>query len=183
MIGFQFPRNPRRRPLRRPVAVLVLIAGAALAAGVTGQSRSAPTVAPDFQRSGVAGDRTIRLADFRGKVVLLNFWASWCAPCLKELPRLSAWQRDYGPAGLQIVGVAMDDSETPVRRYLAAHPVAYPMVMGDAELGRSFGGVLGLPCSFVIDKQGTIVARIQGETNLDALENRIRGLLPRQSPR
>ncbi|MGA2708818.1 MAG: TlpA family protein disulfide reductase [Steroidobacteraceae bacterium] len=133
--------------------------------------------APDFERPDLAGN-VIHLAAFRGKVVLLNFWASWCAPCLKELPRFSAWQRDYGVEGLQILGVSMDDDAAPVRRLLAKHPLAYPILMGDAKLGEAFGGVLGLPCSYLIDTEGRIVARFRGEGDLKQIEAQIKALLP-----
>jgi peroxiredoxin len=133
--------------------------------------------APQFERPDLSG-QPVRLAGLRGKVVLLNFWASWCTPCLEEMPRLSAWQREYGRAGLQVLGVSMDDEAAPVHRFLAKHPVAYPVLMGDAKLAESFGGVLGLPCSFLIDAQGRIVARFQGESDLDQIEARIKALLP-----
>lgn len=137
---------------------------------------TAVAFAPDFKRTDLAGSE-VRLSAYRGKVVLLNFWASWCGPCLKEMPQLSAWQHDLGPAGLQIIGVSMDDSDVPVRRWLTAHPADYPIVLGDAELGRAFGGVLGLPCSFLIDRDGRIVARYGGAQPALPLRRKLRALL------
>ena len=136
-------------------------------------------VAPDFARVDLAG-RQVHLADYRGKLVLLNFWATWCAPCRKEMPLFSKWQLDYGAQGLQIVGVSMDDDVTSVKQLLAQRPVQYPIVMGDAKLGEQFGGVLGLPLSFLIDAQGRIVARYQGESDLARMETKLKELLPRQ---
>ncbi len=153
-------------------ALLVLLSGATTAVEVG-------DVAPDFTRADLAGVQ-VRLADYRGKLVILNFWATWCAPCLEEMPLLSRWQRDYGAQGLQIVGVSMDDDVTPVEQFLTQRPVRYPIVMGDAKLGERFGGVLGLPLSFLIDAQGRIVARYQGRSDLAKMEARLKELLPRQ---
>ncbi len=136
-------------------------------------------VAPDFTRADLAG-RQVHLAGYRGKLVLLNFWATWCAPCRKEMPQFSEWQRDYRAQGLQIIGISMDDDIAPVKQLLAQHPVRYPIVMGDAKLGERFGGVLGLPLSFLIDAQGRIVARYQGEGDLADMEAKLKELLPRQ---
>jgi peroxiredoxin len=136
-------------------------------------------MAPDFTRADLAG-RQVRLSDYRGKLVLLNFWATWCGPCRKEMPLFSEWQRDYGAQGLQVVGVSMDDDVASVRQLLAQRPVLYPIVMGDAELGERYGGVLGLPLSFLIDAEGRIAARFQGETDLASMEARMKELLRRQ---
>jgi len=132
--------------------------------------------APEFSLDDVAG-KTLRLADFRGKVVLLNFWASWCAPCVEEMPRLSAWQRDYGVGGLRVIGVSMDDQLAPVRRLLAKHPVDYPVGLGDVALAERYGKVLGLPQFFLIDRGGFVVARYKGEVDLTQLEAAIRAQL------
>ncbi len=157
---------------------IALLGAAALWFCAAGFAGSLGALAPDFERPDLAG-KPIRLAGYHGKVVLLNFWASWCAPCLEEMPRLSAWQRKYGGAGLQVLGASMDDDAAPVHRYLTRHPVAYPVFMGDAALAEAFGGVLGLPCSLLIDREGRVVARFQGESDPGQIEARIRALLPR----
>ncbi len=140
--------------------------------------RAALGQAPDFTREDLKGN-PFSLSSYRGKLVLLNFWATWCAPCMAEIPKFVAWQHTYGAAGLQIVGVSMDDTAAPVKRAYEKYHLNYPVVMGDARLGERFGGVLGLPLSYVIDAKGRIVARYQGELDLKQLEARIRSLLSR----
>jgi cytochrome c biogenesis protein CcmG/thiol:disulfide interchange protein DsbE len=135
-------------------------------------------VAPTFSRADLGGNQ-MRLADYRGKIVLLNFWATWCAPCRKEMPLFSQWQNEYGAKGLQIIGVSMDDESAAVKEFLAERPVTYRILMSDAKLGEDFGGVLGLPLSFLIDPQGRIVAKYQGEADLAKMEAKIKELLPR----
>ena len=150
-------------------------------------------IAPAFSRASAAGSllnrpapaftrfdlnhRQIDLAQYRGKVVLLNFWATWCAPCRVEMPRFVQWQKRYGPAGLQVLGVSMDDDEAPVLEFTRKLQVNYPVMMGDAKLGERYGGVLGVPVTFLIDRHGIIRARTEGETSLPALEEQVRRLL------
>jgi cytochrome c biogenesis protein CcmG/thiol:disulfide interchange protein DsbE len=132
--------------------------------------------APEFAKTDLAG-HTIDLKKFRGKVVLLNFWATWCAPCQVELPKFDQWQKKYGADGLQVVAVSMDDSEPPVRRTARRLHLDLPVVMGDAKLGEKYGGVLGLPVTFLIDRKGFIVAEFKGQTDLHVLEERVKSLL------
>lgn len=132
--------------------------------------------APEFVRTDVAG-RRIDLRDYRGKVVLLNFWATWCAGCQVELPKFAQWQKEYGAAGLQIVGVSMDDGVAPVRKTVRRLNLDFPVVIGDAHLGDAYGGVLGLPVTFLLDRDGRIVAEIKGEADLAALESQVKRLL------
>jgi cytochrome c biogenesis protein CcmG/thiol:disulfide interchange protein DsbE len=134
--------------------------------------------APDFTRTDLDG-KSLSLRSYRGQVVLLNFWATWCGPCLVEIPVFAAWQNAYSAAGLQIVGVSMDDDAAPVKKVYEKYHLNYPVVMGDAQLGERFGGVLGLPLSYLIDQDGRIVGRYQGELNLKDLEGRIKSLLSR----
>jgi peroxiredoxin len=147
-----------------------------LAQGAAAWALGPGDAAPDFALTDLGG-RTLHLSDYRGKVVLLNFWATWCGPCLEEMPHLSAWQRDYGAAGLQVIGISMDDEAAPVRRLLAKNPVLYPVALGDARLGESYGGILGLPQSFLIDRRGRVFARYRGEADLSQMERAIKSQL------
>lgn len=132
--------------------------------------------APQFARPDLNG-RQIELKSYRGKVVLLNFWATWCAPCQVELPRFEAWQKKYGAQGLQVVAVSMDDADAPVKKTVRRLHLGFPVLMGDAKLGDSYGDVLGLPITFLIDRNGLVVAKIKGETDLDKLESRVKALV------
>lgn len=138
-------------------------------------------VAPDFERPDLQG-RRLRLRDYRGKIVLLSFWATWCAPCLEELPTLSRWQHERGEAGLQVVGISMDDDAGAAARAVRKFALPYPVAMGDEDLGTLYGGVLGLPLALLIDRDGRIVARCQGELDLVAVKARIESLLSTPRP-
>jgi cytochrome c biogenesis protein CcmG, thiol:disulfide interchange protein DsbE len=132
--------------------------------------------APEFTRKDFNG-QTLDLAEFRGKVVLLNFWATWCAPCQLEMPVFAAWQRKYGPQGFEVIGVSMDDDAAPARRLVARLHLNYPVAMGDARLGARYGGVFGLPMTFLIDRTGVVRAQFQGETDLKLIERRVEAMV------
>ena len=132
--------------------------------------------APDFTRQDLHG-HAVHLAGLRGKVVLLNFWATWCAPCQVEMPVFAAWQRQYGPQGFTIIGISMDDDAATARKLAERLKLDYPVAMGDARLGLRYGGVLGLPLSLLIDRNGVVRARFEGETDVKVMENRVRDLL------
>ena len=132
--------------------------------------------APVFARTDLA-NRQVDLAALRGHVVLLTFWATWCAPCQIEMPRFVAWQSKYEADGLQIVGVSMDDDRQPVEALVRKRHLNYPIVMGDEELGTLYGGILGLPVTYLIDRHGVVRARFKGETDLAAMERAIQRLL------
>jgi len=138
--------------------------------------------APPFARVDLHTSRAIHLADYRGKVVLLNFWATWCAPCLLEMPRFVQWQRQYGKSGLQVVGVSMDDEDSPVRSLDRKLNLNYPVVMGDEKLGELYGGILGLPVTYLIDRNGVVRARFQGEADLGKIEEQLKHLLSAPLP-
>jgi peroxiredoxin len=132
--------------------------------------------APNFSRLDLHRAR-VRLTAYRGKVVLLNFWATWCIPCRLEMPRFVDWQDRFGGQGLQVVGVSIDDDDAQVRPFVEKLKVNYPVVMGDARLGERYGGVLGVPVTLLIDRHGVIRARFEGEADLGRIESEMRDLL------
>ena len=139
-------------------------------------SASANHMAPDFTLPQLDG-QDLRLSSYRGKVVLLDFWASWCEPCRVETPHLIELQQKYGDRGLEIIGVSMDDSSDPARTFYQKFRMNYPVVMGNANTGELYGGVLGLPIAFLINKDGRIYAKHIGATDPAVFEKEIVTLL------
>jgi cytochrome c biogenesis protein CcmG, thiol:disulfide interchange protein DsbE len=139
-------------------------------------SPSANPMAPDFTLPQLDG-RDLRLSSYRGKVVLLDFWASWCAPCREETPHLIELQQKYGGRGLQIIGVSMDDSPDPARAFYQQFHMNYPVAMGNAKTGELYGGVLGLPIAFLIKRDGRIYAKHIGATDPATFDKEIATLL------
>lgn len=121
--------------------------------------------------------KQLSLSSYRGKVVLLDFWATWCVPCREEIPHFAELQQKYGDRGLQIIGVSMDDSSDPVGLFYQQFHMTYPVVMGNARIGELYGGVLGLPIAFLIDRDGHIHAKHIGATDASIFEKEIGGLL------
>jgi cytochrome c biogenesis protein CcmG, thiol:disulfide interchange protein DsbE len=149
------------------------------AAGAAAVSSSASLInrkAPEIARRDLSGN-ALDLRSLRGKVVLLNFWATWCAPCQLEMPVFAHWQQQYGPQGLQVVGISMDDDAPPARKVVTKLKLNYPVAMGDAKLGERYGGVLGLPLTYLIDRNGVVRARFQGETAPSKIEKQLRLML------
>ena len=169
-------------------AILLILAGASIAgfnslrqhnpkSGAAGAK--AQTLAPDFTLPQLDGTQ-LTLSSYRGKVVLLDFWATWCVPCREETPHFVEMQQKYGDRGLQMIGVSMDDSPDPVRTFYQQFHMSYPVVMGTPAIGEAYGGVLGLPIAFLIDRSGRIVARHMGATDPSVFDNEVQQLLSTQ---
>jgi thiol-disulfide isomerase/thioredoxin len=136
-------------------------------------------LAPSFSLIDLNG-RKLELADHKGKVVLLDFWATWCGPCQIEIPGFVTLQARYRDQGLVIIGVAMDNSPEPVREFYREFRMNYPVVMGDERISELYGGILGLPTTFVIGRDGRIYARHVGATAVSDIEQEIKQLLATQ---
>ncbi len=140
--------------------------------------RTSATVAmaPEFSLTGVNGEQ-VRLSDFRGKVVLIDYWATWCAPCKIEIPKLVALQKKYANDGLQVIGISMDDGPEPVRGFVRDFAINYPVAMGDVKVAEAYGGILGLPVAFLIDRKGHIYRKLVGDAEMQSVETDVQSLL------
>ena len=140
-------------------------------------------LAPEFSLPELTG-QPLKLSDYRRKVVLLDFWATWCEPCREEIPHFVELQNKLGDQGFQIIGISIDDGPEPVRAFYPQFKMNYPVVMGNAKIGELYGGVLGLPIAFVLGRDGCIYSKHIGATDISLLERAIEAQLQaeRSSP-
>ena len=133
--------------------------------------------APDFSLKDANG-KLVHLADYKGKVVLLDFWATWCGPCVVEIPWFTEFQRKYKDRGFEVVGVSMDDDGwKSINPFVRQKKVNYRIVLGDDTTGDLYGGLEALPTTFVIDRNGRIAAVHVGLTSRKDFEDAIEKLL------
>jgi len=177
----QAPRaaaEPRRRVL--------LVAGVGAAAGLVGVGaalwfRPGPEeVAPSLWTTRLprAGGGEVDFASLRGRPLLLNFWATWCAPCKEEMPWFADLQQRYGPQGLQVIGVAMDDSDKKVIDTFAKKMgVNYPVLLGKESVATAYGDVQFLPDTFYIGRDGKILRHVQGLIDRKSIEQEVKSAL------
>lgn len=144
----------------------------------TGTTRDAdlPLPAPAFELETLDGSK-ISLAEQRGRVLLVNFWATWCGPCVVEMPDLVELHETYHDEGLTVLGISIEEGETDlVRDFVEEYEITYPIAV-DADVADSFGGIYGLPTTFVIDKTGQVIHRVVGLFPIHEMLPRIQLLL------
>ena len=167
------------------VVALMIYAGARLsrkpvqAGGVAPEQEStlkAGSTAPDFELKTLDG-KPVKLSDYRGKAVLLNFWATWCGPCKVETPWLVDFYKQYQPQGLEIVGVAMDSGPKEIPDFVKEMNINYTIVEGTENVSDAYGGLDGYPVNFFIDRNGKIVDVVLGLRGQSDLEDYIKKTL------
>jgi len=136
------------------------------------------SLAPDFSLKSVPDGKEVQLSSLRGKAVLVNFWATWCEPCKIEMPSLVDLQKKYGPQGLQIVGVAMDDADDKeISTFAHKMGVNYMVLRGTEKVGDLYGGIDHLPMTYYLDRSGKVVDETEGMAGEATFEDAIKRAL------
>ena len=167
--------------------VIVVVIGMVISAGRLNRKRTASgaalqgsgvgTLAPDFTLTTLDG-KQVKLSDYRGKAVLLNFWATWCGPCKVEIPWFMDFEKQYGPQGLVVLGVAMDDDgKSSVDKFAKEMKIDYTVLLGNDDVADQYGGVAGLPTTFYLDRNGKVVKKIEGLAGEGDIEDAIKAAL------
>lgn len=150
----------RARPVR--AALLAAILGLLVAAGCSSPSPdTALENAPAFSLPSIDGAK-VNLTDYQGKVVLLDFWATWCPPCRAAMPHLAKLQEQHRSDGLVVLGMSMDKNREDLDSFLSSQNVNYPMLLVDEDTRLAFGGVASIPQTFLVDRKGRIRHKFLG---------------------
>ena len=134
-------------------------------------------IAPDFALKDSTG-KVVHLSDYKGKVVMLDFWATWCGPCKMEIPWFTEFERKYKVRGFEVVGISMDDDGwKAIQPFATNEGINYRILLGDDKTGDLYGGIEALPTTFVIDREGRVASVHVGLHGRDEFKNAIESLL------
>lgn len=146
------------------------------AAAAVSSTPSDGTPAPDFALKTTDG-KVIKLSDFRGKVVIVDFWATWCPPCRAEIPDFIKLYSNYKDKGFQMLGISLDQGGlNDVIPFMKKYGINYPIMLGNDEVVAAYGGIRGIPTTFVIDKKGNVRAAFEGYRPASVFESLVQKL-------
>ena len=153
-----------------PLLGLFLLLGSSLAV--------AATAMPQFSLSSVTDGKKVSSQDYKGKVLLVTFFATWCPPCRQEIPTLKKLHEEFGPEGFAVLGLSVDEGGSGiVNKLVEKEQINYPVLMADRSTANDFGGIAGIPTSFLVNQQGNVVKKYPGYIPHKVLERDIKALL------
>lgn len=172
--------------------VALILAGIALAVGIFAAAhrrsgkpgsiaisttdKSGLPLAPNLTLTDLSG-KTLNTLSLKGNVVVVNFWAAWCTPCADEVPKFIALKSKYQNQGLEIIGISIDDDESELRAFCRRMSMNYPVVAGSQTIAQAYGGILGLPTTFIIGRDGRIEEKLTGAADFVTLEHYVMKLV------
>lgn len=167
-----------RKPRSKTVySILILILALVGCGKKQIDSDSDSAKAPQFTLPDINGNQ-VSLSDFDGKVVILDFWATWCPPCVKEMPHFIELYDEYKQQGFEMVGISLDQGgAADIKPFVQKMNVNYTMLIGNQDITKEYGGIRGIPTTFVIDKAGKIRQKYVGYREKAVFENDIKTLL------
>ena len=164
------------RLCRIALASLLVLALSPVSCGRAGEPGVVTQQVPDVSLTALGGKR-VRLQELKGKILIVDFWATWCGPCKETIPDLVTLQKRHRRDGLEVIGISLDvQGEAAVAAFAKQYRMNYSVLLGDDRTVRAFGGIVGIPTSFVVDRRGRIVKRFVGVVDAAAYEDVIRNL-------
>ena len=164
------------------IATIRVILLTALLFFFSGNTVLAVKAMPDFALSSATDGKIVNSKDFKGKVLLVTFFATWCPPCRQEIPEFIELQKTLGDKGFSIVGISVDEGGSePVKKLIEIEQINYPVLMADESVINGFGGISGVPTSFLINSKGSVVKNYPGYAPRHLVEEDVKELLPQTS--
>ncbi len=159
-------------------SILLICFSLILVSPLSGKAGAAVSMMPEFSLPSALDGQVVKSESFKGKALVITFFATWCPPCRQEIPTLIQLHKEYGPQGFSVIGLSVDEGGPKiVAKLVEQEKINYPVLMADRSTARGFGGIAGIPTSFLVNKKGHVVKRYPGFVPHALLEKDIKAIL------